>query len=209
MIDLFVRAPSRNMLTPDILRWWNQSLDEHLLGLFWPSTTLEVERDFWRDADRHLGMLWIALRRALSNGLDATLHDGTGLLEMGGGHIAEVVASSRGHHRRDVLEAEFACAFDPDAPVKTLTESAIVRGIGTRTAQHGKSRVDLTTRVPRRLFLSIHDARVEITFHATPWESQREPYRGDHDALLGAATQEWDHAIEPTSPGMPSPTSGA
>lgn len=207
VIDLFVRAPSRNMLTPDLLRWWNQSLDEHLLGLFWPSTTLEIERDFWRDADRHLGMLWIALRRALSNGLDATLHDGTGLLEMGGGHIAEVVASSRGQHRRDVLEAEFACAFDPDAPVKTLTESAIVRGIGTRTAQHGKSRVDLTTRVPRRLFLSIHDARVEITFHATPWESQREPYRGDHDALLGAATQEWEHAVEPTSPGMPPPTS--
>lgn len=84
-----------------------------------------------------------------------------------------------------------------------------MRGIGTRTAQHGKSRVDLTTRVPRRLFLSIHDARVQITFHATPWESQREPYRGDHNALLGAATQEWDHAIEPTSPGMPSPTSGA
>ncbi len=207
VIDLFVRAPSRNILTPDLLRWWNHSPDDHMLGLFWPSTILEAERDFWRDADRHLGMLWIALRRALANGLDATLHDGTGLLEMGGGHIAEVVATSRGPHKRDVLEAEFACAFDPDIQVKRLTESAIVRGIGTRAAQHGKARVDLTTSVPRRLFLSIHDARVQITFHATPWESQRESNRFDVDTLLGAATQEWERTHDRTSPGMPAPIS--
>ncbi len=197
LVDLFVRAPSRNALTPDLLRWWNQAPDEHQLGLFWPSTPLTAERNFWRDADRHLGMLWIALRRALATGLDTTLHDGTGLLEMGGGHVAEVTACARGANPSGAAtEAEFWCVFDPESAARIIDESVIVRGVGTRQARHGRSRVDVTTSVPRRLYLAYRDARLQVTFRATPWEAPRDgSARYDFEAAAASVgTAEWRRA---------------
>ncbi len=198
LTDLFVRAPSRNALTPDLLRWWSQAADEHQLGLFWPSTPVPVAAGFWRSADRQLGMLWLALRRALASGLDASLADGTGLLEMGGGLVAEVAAFSRAPaHARADAEAEFVCSFEPDrdGATRSVDEAAIAHGVGARAALAGKARAELVTRVPRRLYLAQHDARVELTFHATPWEAHPDGApRHDLDASLASVTTEWPSA---------------
>ncbi len=158
-VDLFVRAPSRNALTPDLLRWWNQNPDDHQLGLFWPSTVVPFAEGLWRDADRDLAMLWIALRRALAKGLDVTLADGTGVLELGGGHVAEVCATDRSLHASGALDAAFVCAFD-GAPPLTLDRHAWTR----RSDRHGPA-------IPRALDLAHGDVRLRVTLLPTPWDA--------------------------------------
>jgi len=52
-------------------------------------------------------MLWIALRRAVQRADGTTLHDDTGMLEMGGGLVARVQASSCRVGTDDRIEADF------------------------------------------------------------------------------------------------------
>jgi hypothetical protein len=116
---------------------------------------------------------------------------------MGGGHVAEVTACARGANPTGAAtEAEFWCVFDPESAGRVIDESVIVRGVGTRQARHGRSRVDVTTSVPRRLYLAYRDARVQVTFRATPWEAPRDgSARYDFEAAAASVgTSEWRRA---------------
>lgn len=159
----------------------------NLHRLCWSHRPVAMHPDFWREADEVLASLWIALRRAVLHADATTLHDGTGILEMGGGLVARIKVTHVRTGRDEHVEADFwreprrSERLDPynqlkvkvsvDDDLNARPTASIMHDVGTHVASTGGYRAQLLAEVPRRVFLAKGHARVTITFTATPWES--------------------------------------
>lgn len=182
---LFDSSPVRVGYSTSNDGWWCANEEKHLLGLEWAQTPFHTPARFWSEADETLAALWIALRRAVKHADATTLHDGTGMLEMGGGLVALVKVALVRDAGDDRVEADFLreprrievsngmvqkMIWGDEQPNVRPTAS-IMREIGTHVARTHGYETRIMAEVPTQVFLAKGAARVTITFKATAWET--------------------------------------
>lgn len=147
------------------------------VGETWRGELVKLVGDFWPEVDRHLAMTWLALRRA-SNRADAvTLHEGTGILEMGGGLVAEVSAYEvpscprTGPCEAELLLPLFTIGLDRYSSRAMLAAGAVLQTISLRSAVTGSHTTWTQAYVPHMLFLACENVRVLVQFRATQWDT--------------------------------------
>jgi hypothetical protein len=170
---LLDNSPAKVGFSTDNDTWWSANEAKHMLGLEWKKAPVPTHAQFWREADETLAALWIALRRAVRYADATTLHDGTGMLEMGGGLVALIKATTVRSCADERVEADFwrwpRLGEHRDAePHPTVS---IMQTSGTRVAHTGSYRTRIMAEVPTQVFLAKGSARVTITFKATAWET--------------------------------------
>ena len=191
---LLDESPVRVGYSPDSADWWSAHEAKHLLGLDWQQAPVSTHAQFWREADETLAALWIALRRATRHADATTLHDGTGMLEMGGGLVALIKATTVRASADERVEADFwrlprlGEHRDPEAH----PTASIIQAIGTRVAHTGAYRTRIMTEVPTQAYLAKGTSRLTITFKATAWETSGErsmqpEFGGAVAGVVGAA----------------------
>ncbi|MBI5513649.1 MAG: hypothetical protein HY909_07760 [Deltaproteobacteria bacterium] len=176
LISLFDHSPSTIGVAGTAL--W--SLGRSAIGstvIGWRREAVVTHPQFWREADLMLAAMWIALRRALDRRSSLTLHDGTGVLEMGGHLIAlvsaTIIEAASGHP----LEADFwrEPHLFKDDPLESHAVSSLVHDVGSHTAlTSGYYFTRSQVEVPRKVLLSQGSTKITLTFMATPWESRVE-----------------------------------
>lgn len=171
---------------------WQRKAGQERAGDPWNIQPVMFSSDFWGEVDRYLAVTWLALRRASRRADALTLHDGIGVIEMGGGLVAEVSAYEVPLRERTALcDAEL---FIPlVAPVDRYAKSTEVQATALLTEIHARSAVTdghvtrTQAHVPLALYLAHENVRFVITFRATPWEFV--PSRTD-GLLVDAAARE-------------------
>ncbi|MBI5513894.1 MAG: hypothetical protein HY909_09010 [Deltaproteobacteria bacterium] len=206
---LFDSSPARVVPSRDKVIWWSANQKRHLLGLAWEKAPLPTPARFWHEADETLAALWMALRRAARHADATTLHDGTGMLEMGGGvlaliKVAHVRAAGDGRVEADFLrEPRTVQGFDgrehrsmwSDELPGARPIASILQGISTRVAVTGHYKTRIMAEVPTQVFLAKGTARVTITFKATTWETFGEhPMRPEFGAAVAGVLHAEDDA---------------
>lgn len=175
LFTLFDNTPAKVGCAQRNVEWWYEKRNHHLLGLEWKKATVPTHERFWADADRMLAVLWVALRRALKHADGITLHDNTGVLEMGGGLVAMVKASAVRTGGSDLAVADFWRWPRLEVRYGEGEEAhptvSVVREIGTRVARTGSYCTRIMAEVPTRVLLAKGAVRVSVTFEATPWET--------------------------------------
>jgi hypothetical protein len=194
---LFDSSPFRVGYSEKNDRWWSQNGAKHLLALEWKQALVPTLAAFWREADETLAALWIALRRAVKHADATTLHDGTGMLEMGGGLVALIRATHVRTSGDERVEADFWRwpQLNANYPVEAHPTVSIKQEIDTRVAQTNSYRTCMRAEVPKQLFLAQGTARVTITFKATPWETLGErAMRSEFGAVVAGVLHAEDDA---------------
>jgi hypothetical protein len=185
VFTLFDSSPAKTGYSQNNDTWWIKNEERHMLGLEWTRTPLPTHAKFWREADETLAALWIALRRAVQHADSTTLHDGTGMLEMGGGVVALIKVSHVRAASGERVEADFmreprrVQVYEDgvrkvvwvDEQANARPTASIMREIGTRVAHTHGYETRIMADVPTQVFLAKGMVRVTITFKATPWET--------------------------------------
>jgi hypothetical protein len=146
------------------------------VGEAWRVRPLTLASGFWEEADRHLAVTWLALRRAARQAASVTLHDGTGVLDMGGGVVAEVSAYEVPPHPRaspceaDFLLPIFTGALDDLYGEEGLQADAVWGTLATGSADTDGHVTTRRTRVPHALFFARDGIRLIVTFRENPWD---------------------------------------
>lgn len=147
------------------------------IGDPWHARPVTFGADFWREADRHVATAWLALRRAARRADAVTLHDGTGILEMGAGIVAEVSAYAvPANERSQPCEADLALPTMPTPDSGSMREpgmkaSAVVGALPTRSAHTGTLTTWAHALIPFGLYLAHGGVRIMVSFRSTPWDA--------------------------------------
>lgn len=134
-------------------------------------TALPIDRRVWDEADCQVGALWLALRAAMAGAPGVTLHTGEGLLEMGSGVMARVIATRRAPgFVSDAAEVDLFFETLERFPEKLKDPSDhLLEAVETGSAITGGAVTVMQARVPRTIYLARGAHRVVVTFRATPW----------------------------------------
>ena len=158
-------------------------------------TELSVPPSVWHRADRLLAMVWLALKEGLSRGTAAQLHDGTVLLPLRVGIVAELHVRRHGPEdgavtaslvqsvrpRERYEDGDASWRFSPlTAPVSTWS--------GKSAGYHTQIGFEL----PRGLRLSGQGHRVDITFDVSPFFSDGPPDPVAFASVAGGGAQRRD-----------------
>lgn len=126
----------------------------------------------WQEADRHLALAWMALREGVANAKATVLHDGTVLLQLRAGIVAEVVA--RDGDSSDTTSAALSLPIKYDkSPYGTRSPwevGSLTTMVETHSAHtYGYGWTSLGYSLPRGLQLCGHGWKVDVTFRASPF----------------------------------------
>lgn len=179
LFELFDRSPSQqqDVHGANTDRWTASSLR-------WRSQEFSFAENFWLDADEMTAVCWIALRRAVCAQEGITLHDGRGMLEMGGGIVAWIVASSTEHPKDTPAQIDLWCTprfqggpyyrsepYKPEPLTRSDFTAQVELGAARTSGERDSERRQTTglANVPRELILTHNGTLFRISFGGTPW----------------------------------------
>jgi len=127
----------------------------------------------WTESDRHIALLWMALRRGLARDVSTSLHDGTVMLVMDGGIVAELRVSVLGDANDDVtaaVEIDVMYGRHSGLGLDKWKTGPLTRPVKYHKTQgFGGQPIPFGEGLPRSVFLSGRGWRVDVTFSTSPF----------------------------------------